>query len=132
MDKQKALTILNSIYRDHYEEWRIPHYVQYCEKEITLPNGEQGTLVAEDGVWDFIDYVRKLIENDQQTHIQTSAGKITTRFYDDGIAKGVQIHLNDEIVAMLDVYEDEPEGEARVLVYCNSDDEPTHCISINR
>jgi hypothetical protein len=64
--------------------------------------------------------------------MKTSAGEITTRFYDDGIAKGLQVYLNDELVAMLDVYEDEPEGEARVLVYCNDDDEPTHCISINR
>lgn len=37
--------------------------------------------------------------------MKTSAGEITTRFYDDGIAKGVQILLNGEIVAMLDVYE---------------------------
>ena len=64
--------------------------------------------------------------------MKTKAGVITTRFYDDGIAKGIQVYLNDELVAMLDVYEDEPEGEARVLVYCKNDDEPTHCISINR
>lgn len=67
--------------------------------------------------------------------MQTSAGEITTRFYDDGIAKGVQILLNNEIVAMLDVYEPldgETEGEARVLVYCKGDDEPTHCITVNR
>jgi hypothetical protein len=67
--------------------------------------------------------------------MKTSAGEITTRFYDDGIAKGIQIFLDDELVAMLDVYEptsDETEGEARVLVYCNDDDEPTECISINR
>lgn len=67
--------------------------------------------------------------------MKTSAGEITTRFYDDGIAKGIQVYLNDELVAMLDVYEplnDETEGEARVLVYCKDDDEPTHCITINR
>ena len=68
---------------------------------------------------------------------KTSAGVITTRFYDDGIAKGIQIYLDDEIVAMLDVYEpigNEIEGEARVLVYQKHPDfdEPTHCISINR
>lgn len=67
--------------------------------------------------------------------MKTSAGEITTRFYDDGIAKGIQILLNGEIIAMLDVYEsqeDEIEGEARVLVYKNGDDEPSECIVINR
>lgn len=69
--------------------------------------------------------------------METSAGKITTRFYDDGCAKGIQIFLDDEIVAMLDIYEptgEEIEGEARVLVYQKSPDfdEPTHCITINR
>lgn len=67
--------------------------------------------------------------------MKTSAGEITTRFYDDGIAKGIQVYLNDELVAMFDVYEPnegETEGEARVLVYCNGDDEPTECITINR
>lgn len=67
--------------------------------------------------------------------MKTSAGEITTRFYDDDIAKGIQILLDGKIVAMVDVYEpigDETEGEARVLVYCNGDDEPTECITINR
>jgi hypothetical protein len=69
--------------------------------------------------------------------LKTSAGIITTRFYDDVIAKGIQIFLDNNIVAMLDVYEpveNETEGEARVLVYQKSPDfdEPTHCISINR
>lgn len=71
---------------------------------------------------------------------KTSAGVITTRFYDDGIAKGIQIYLDDEIVAMLDVYEpigNEPEGEARVLVYRkeyseNEEEAPIACVSINR
>ena len=72
--------------------------------------------------------------------MKTSAGKITTRFYDDGIAKGIQIYLDDQIVAMLDVYEPsegETEGEARVLVYKKeyAEDEeevPIACIAINR
>ena len=69
--------------------------------------------------------------------IKTSAGIITTRFYDDVIAKGVQIFLDDKIIAMLDVYEPnegEIEGEARILVYQKDPDfdEPTHCITINR
>ena len=70
----------------------------------------------------------------------TSAGVITTRFYDDGIAKGIQIFLDDEIVAMLDVYEPsegETEGEARVLVYRkeyaeDEEEAPIACITINR
>ena len=69
--------------------------------------------------------------------MKTSAGIITTQFYDDGIAKGIKVYLDDEIVAMLDVYEPsdgETEGEARVLVYQKAPDfdEPTHCITINR
>ena len=65
----------------------------------------------------------------------TCAGDITTREYDDGIAKGLQIFLNGEIVCMLDVYEatsGESEGEARVLVYKNNEDEPSDCITVNR
>ena len=72
--------------------------------------------------------------------MQTSAGKITTRLYDDGIAKGIQILLDDNIVAMLDVYEPsegETEGEARVLaykkIYAEDEEEaPIACITINR
>lgn len=66
---------------------------------------------------------------------KTSAGVITTNFYDDGCAKGIQVLLNDEIVAMLDVYEPsegETEGEARVLVYQKDSDEPNYCITVNR
>jgi hypothetical protein len=72
--------------------------------------------------------------------MKTSAGVITTRFYDDGIAKGIQILLDGTIVAMLDVYEpseDETEGEARVLVYNkeyaeDEEEAPIECITINR
>lgn len=70
----------------------------------------------------------------------TSAGVISTRLYDDGMAKGIQILLDDTIVAILDVYEPsegEAEGEARVLVYKKEYDEdeeeaPTECVTINR
>ena len=70
----------------------------------------------------------------------TSAGVITTRFYDDGIAKGIQVLLDNEIVAMLDVYEPsegETEGEARVLAYKKTypedeEEAPIACITINR
>lgn len=72
--------------------------------------------------------------------MKTSAGTITTRFYDDGCAKGVQVLLDGNIVAMLDVYEPsngETEGEARVLVYKKEyteteEDAPIECITINR
>ena len=72
--------------------------------------------------------------------MKTSAGTITTKFYDDGLAKGIQILLDGTIVAMLDVYEPvegETEGEARVLVYKKEyadgeEEEPIECITINR
>lgn len=72
--------------------------------------------------------------------MNTSAGTITTHFYDDGCAKGIQILLDDTIVAMLDVYEPvdgETEGEARVLVYKkeyaeDEEESPIECITINR
>ena len=65
-------------------------------------------------------------EKKNMNEFKTSAGIITTSFYDDGIAKGIQILLNDTIVCMLDVYEPEDgeqEGEARVLVYKKEYDE---------
>lgn len=72
--------------------------------------------------------------------MKTSAGTITTEFYDDGIAKGVKVMLDGNIVAMLDVYEpeeNENEGEARVLVYKkeyaeDEEEAPIECITINR
>ena len=69
--------------------------------------------------------------------MQTSAGIIRAQCYNDGLAKGIKILLDDNVVAMLDIYEaedGETEGEARVLVYQQKSDfdEPTHCISINR
>lgn len=63
MDKQKALSILQSIYKNHYGQWLIPHCPKYCEKEITLTNGEKAMQVMEDAVYDFLDYVKNLIEN---------------------------------------------------------------------
>lgn len=72
--------------------------------------------------------------------MKTSAGIITTKFYDDGIAKGIQILLDDIVIAMLDVYEPllgESEGEARVLVYKkeyseNEEELPIGDITVNR
>lgn len=62
MDKFKALSILKSIHQDMYGEWRIPHAYKKCEKEITLASGEQVMMVAEDAVYDFLNYVKELIE----------------------------------------------------------------------
>lgn len=64
--------------------------------------------------------------------METKAGVITTRFYDDGIAKGVQVLLNGEIVCMLDVMEGEYAG-TRLVVYSEyNEDEPTHIIEVNK
>lgn len=74
-------------------------------------------------------------EDASDTCVKTSAGVITTQVYNDGMAKGLQVLLNGEIVCMLDVYESvagETEGEARVLVYKNNEDEPSECITVNR
>lgn len=64
--------------------------------------------------------------------METKAGVITTRFYDDGVAKGIQVLLDGEIVCMLDVMEGEYEG-VRLIVYSEYDeDEPTHIIDVNK
>lgn len=64
--------------------------------------------------------------------MKTKAGVITTRFYDDGIAKGINIMLDGETVCMLDVMEGEYEG-VRLIVYSEyNEDEPTHIIEINK
>ena len=64
---------------------------------------------------------------------QTSAGIITTKFYDDGVARGVEIFLNNEIVCMLDVMRHPMEGGTRLIVYADyNEDEPTHTIEINK
>lgn len=66
MDKQKALAIFQSIHQNCYGQWIIPHCPQHCEKEITLSNGEKAIQVMEDGVYDFLDYVKNLIENAEE------------------------------------------------------------------
>lgn len=64
--------------------------------------------------------------------MKTNAGVITTRFYNDGIAKGIQVMLDGEIVCMLDVMEGEYEG-TRLIVYSEyNEDEPTHIIDVNK
>ena len=63
MNKHKALLILDSISKDMYGEWKIPHWYKRCEREVTLSNGEKATLAVDDEVYEFIAYVKKLIEN---------------------------------------------------------------------
>lgn len=71
--------------------------------------------------------------------IETRVGVIKTQYYADGIACGVAILLNDEIVCMLDVMNegtdifDKIKDPARLIVYSGYDDgEPTHIIEINK
>ena len=64
--------------------------------------------------------------------METKVGVITTKYYDDGIAKGLQVLLDGEIVCMLDVMEGEYSG-IRLIVYSEYDeDEPTDIIEINK
>ena len=64
MNKEKALKILESITKNCYEDWIIPHHPEYCGEEITLPNGKKATIFTKDSVYDFLAYVKKLIEGD--------------------------------------------------------------------
>lgn len=64
---------------------------------------------------------------------KTNAGVITTRFYDDVMAKGVIVELDGEIICMLDVMDHPTEGGTRLIVYSEyHEDEPTHIIEINK
>jgi len=71
---------------------------------------------------------------DMQNGIMTGCGWARVSYYDDGIARGIKIILNDKIVAMLDVTERNDErnlnSEARILVYANGSDEPTSCENV--
>ena len=64
---------------------------------------------------------------------ETNAGIITTRNYDDGVAKGIEVLLNGEIVCMIDVMVHQTVGGTRLIVYAEyNEDEPTHIIEINK
>lgn len=66
-------------------------------------------------------------------NIQTEAGVITAISYDDGIAKGIQLQLNGDIICMLDVMTHPTDGGTRLIVYADYyEDEPTHIIDINK
>lgn len=56
--------------------------------------------------------------------------KIESREYDDGCARGIQILVNDEIVAAVDVTR--PDDKIRIISYKEGIDEPTSITSYNR
>lgn len=56
--------------------------------------------------------------------------KIESRKYDDGCARGIQILVNNEIVAAVDVTR--PDDEIRIISYKEGIDEPTSITSYNR
>ena len=66
---------------------------------------------------------------------KTSRGILAAEEYDDGIANGFRITINDELIALVDVFsnaETVEENEARILFYSDPDaEEPTGCIHIN-
>lgn len=67
--------------------------------------------------------------------VNTDAGLLRVEEYNDGVARGVMISLNDDIVAMVDVLARAPgeeTGEARVLVYKEGSDEPNTMTTVNR
>ena len=72
----------------------------------------------------------RVISNYPADSLNTDAGEITLIPYDDRIARGVQILLEGEVTAMLDVHNDD--GEARVLIYKSSEDEPFCDVTVNR
>lgn len=71
MDKHRASAILQSIYKDIYGRWQIPHHPKYCNKEVTLSNGEKATVVVEDEVYEFLDYMKKLIDAQDENYCVT-------------------------------------------------------------
>ena len=66
MDKHTALEILSSIRKDSCENWNIPHRYKYCNREVILSNGEKTNLLVEDEVYDFLVYIKKLIEKEEE------------------------------------------------------------------
>ena len=56
--------------------------------------------------------------------------KIESRKYDDGCARGIDILVNDEIVAAIDITR--PDDEIRIISYKEGIDEPVNVTSYNR
>jgi len=61
--------------------------------------------------------------------VNTSEGLLIAESYDDGCAKGVNIRVNENAVAIIDVTND---GEIRLLGYKEQCDEPSFYYSVNR
>lgn len=59
----------------------------------------------------------------------TALGSLVAESYNDGYAKGIKISLNGNIVALVDVTEDE---EIRLIGYKEDCDEPSLFYSLNR
>lgn len=68
-------------------------------------------------------------ESREELKIDTSVGSLTAEPYDDGCAKGIKISVNGDIVALIDVTEEE---EIRLIGYKENYDEPSLHYSINR
>lgn len=63
MDKEQALQIAKSIGTDCYGNWRIPYSPVRCNRKgIDMITGEEVTILMEDAVPEWIDYVIQLIE----------------------------------------------------------------------
>lgn len=74
-----------------------------------------------------------IMPKDYEAKITTNAGIMTATPYDDGMAKGIALKLNNEIVCMLDVMTHSTGGGTRLIVYSDYyEDEPTHIIDINK
>ena len=65
--------------------------------------------------------------------METKAGVITTKYYDDGMAKGIEVMLDGDTVCMLDIMEEGEYKGVRLIVYSEYDEgEPTHVIDVNK
>ncbi len=68
-------------------------------------------------------------ESREEIRIDTTLGSLIAKPYDEGCAKGVEISVNGNIVAIIDVTDDE---ELRLIGYKEDRDEPSLYYSINR
>lgn len=71
------------------------------------------------------------MNNKNKMEIATQAGLLTAKYYDDGCAEGIQVSLDGEIIAMIDVYK-EDNAECRVITYKLDQDDPHKIVSVNR
>ena len=69
----------------------------------------------------------------EKLEVKTDRGTLSAEEYDDGMANGLRISLDCEIIAMIDVYRKNGDEtpEIRVIVYDDpAFDEPSHCITV--